>query len=121
MTTLTISDDAAQRLAKVADTQFTSTDTLAEKAIREFLRAEADRTLERELDAYRAMHAELLRDYANQFVAVRQRRVIDHDHDQLSLYLRVEQEYPDEIILIKQVLPAIEEIYRVRSPKLQYE
>lgn len=72
----------------------------------------------REQGAYRAMHADLLRDHEGEFVAVFQGEVIDHDVDELALSKRVRQRLPDAVILIRQVLPQVERVYHFRSPRL---
>lgn len=114
MMTVTIQEQTARQLTKLADKQATSPQAVVERAIRELLRAEANRILGHEMEIFRALHPMLLQTYHNQFVAIRQGQLIDHDPDQLSLYLRVDEQYPDEVILIKQVLPSIEEVYNIR-------
>ncbi|MFN8439197.1 MAG: hypothetical protein U0175_00365 [Caldilineaceae bacterium] len=121
MYTITIRDQTARQLTKVADEQATSPEELVEKAIRDLLRAEAGRILERELNVYRSLHAELLLAYPEQYVAIHHGKLIDHDVDQLALYLRIDERYPDEVILIKQVRPTVEEVYTIRSPHVTAE
>mgnify|MGYP001277097565 CR=1 FL=1 len=121
MSTLTISDTTSRQLAQVATTQAITADILAEKAIRQFLRVESERILEREQESFRAMHSQLLQEFPGDFVAIRQGKLLDHDADQLALYLRIDEQYPDEIILITQVHPEIEETYRIQSPRVKYE
>ena len=121
MMTVTIQEHTARQLTKVADEQATSPEELVEKAIRKLLRAEADRVLAREMDAFRAMHPLLLQQFPKEYVAIRRGELIDHDADQFALYLRVDEKYPDEVILIKQVNPSIEEIYTIRQLRLPYE
>ncbi len=88
------------------------------QAIRQFLRAEARRIMQQETDAFRAMHADLLAKYPNEYVAVHQGQLVDHDSDQLALFMRIDKQYPDIPVLITQVLPEPEEIYTFRSPRL---
>lgn len=118
MLTITLDDHTASQLTKMAAAQATSPEDLVEHAIRNLLRAEASRILARETAAFRAMHQQLLERYPTEFVAIYRGQLIDHDVDQLALYLRIDELYPDEIILIKQVLPEVEEIYTIRSPRL---
>lgn len=75
----------------------------------------ADRILAREMDTFRAMHPGLLQQFPKEYVAIRRGELIDHDADQCALYLRVDEKYPDEVILIKQSNPSIEEIYTIRQ------
>lgn len=121
MLTVIIRDQTARQLTKVADEQSVSPEELVEKAIRDLLRAEADRILTREMQAYRSLHSELLQQMPMQYVAIHCSQVVDHDLDQFALYLRIEDQYPDEVILIKQVLPTVEEVYTIRSPRVSTE
>ncbi|MBX3002160.1 MAG: hypothetical protein KF893_26790 [Caldilineaceae bacterium] len=118
---VTIRDQVARQLTKVADEQDLSPEELVEKAIRELLRAEADRILAREMEAFRALHPTLLQQYPQQYVGIRRGQLVDHDADQLTLYLRLDEQYPDEVILIKQVCPSIEEVYTIRFVQVSFE
>jgi hypothetical protein len=53
--------------------------------------------------AYRAMHAELYARYPGQYVAVYQGQLVDHDPDGEALFERIDQRFPDEIVLMTQV------------------
>lgn len=121
MMTVTVRDQVARQLSKVASEQALSPEALVEKAIRDLLRGEADRILTREMDAFRVLHPTLLQQYPKQYVGIRHGQLIDHDADQLALYLRLDEQYPDEVILIKQVCPSIEEVYTIRSVQVSLE
>lgn len=121
MMTVTIREQTARQLTKVADDQATSPEELVEKAIRELLRSEADRILAREMDAFRTLHSSLLQQFPKEYVAIHRGELIDHDADQYALYLRVDETYPDEIILIKQVNPSIEEVYTIRQFQISHD
>jgi len=121
MLTLAIDDQMARELAQLAHQRATSVDRLAAEAIRSFLRAEADQILEREAQAFARMHAELLEKLPGEYVAIQGGELVDHDTDQATLYLRVTEQYPDEIVLIRQVRPEVELTYTIRTPRLVYE
>jgi len=70
----------------------------------------------REELAFRRLHPSLLKTYKGQFVAIYQERLVDHDEDQIDLYLRVDEQYPDEFVMIAPVNEQAEEVYRFRSP-----
>ncbi|MCB0199951.1 MAG: hypothetical protein KDI03_07755 [Anaerolineae bacterium] len=72
----------------------------------------------REQAAFRSMHADLLTTHEGEFVAVYQGEVIDHDVDELALSKRVRQLFPSAVILMSQVLPEIERVFHIRSPRL---
>ncbi|MBI5563332.1 MAG: ribbon-helix-helix protein, CopG family [Chloroflexi bacterium] len=119
MTTgVTLSESATHQLRRLAEASGVTAEELAEQAIRQFLRDEIGRALQRESAAFQAMHSDLLLNYAGEFVAVYGGQVIDHDVNQLALVLRIEDHYRDAPVLIKQVTPEIDEVYHVRSPRL---
>ena len=115
---LAVSAGTMTKLRTIAKEEGTTPQELAEKAIRRFLRQEARRRIHREEDAYRAMHAELRSKYPDQYVAVFGGQVIDHDPDQLTLFRRVDERYPDALVLIRQVASEPEEVYTFRSPRV---
>ena len=119
--TLTLHEPLASQLASAAGTRETSVEALAETVLRTFLEEEADRKLDRELEAFRTVHADLLTTYRNEYVAIHEGQVIDHDRDELSLFLRVEEQHPNVPVLIRKVRPEVEEIYTIRSPRFSYE
>ena len=79
--------------------------------------AEANEALDREMQAYIAMHPLLKEKYFGQHVAVYGGQLIDHDENFDALYERVRQQYPDEIVWMSTVkAEPIETIY-MRSPR----
>lgn len=115
---LAVSTETMTKLRTIAKEEGTTPQDLAETAIRRFLRYEARRRIQREENAFRAMHAELRAAYPDQYVAVYRGQVVDHDPDQLALFRRVEERYPDAPVLIRQVTPEPEEVYTFRSPRV---
>ncbi|NBD36616.1 MAG: hypothetical protein GVY30_11545 [Chloroflexi bacterium] len=93
---------------------------LVERIIRRFLREEAQRKMQREIEAFVAMHSKLREQYPDAYVAVHQGNVVDHDTNELELYKRIEEKYPHDVVLLRQVLPEAEKVYTFRSPKVEY-
>jgi hypothetical protein len=121
VTSLAIAERTMNSLWQVAMSQGTTAEALADKAIRAYLLQEAEQKIEREERYYRAQHAELLRRYANQFIAMHDGQVVDADTDELSLLLRVRRRFPMIGVLIKQVTERAEEVWMVRSPRIEYD
>ena len=119
MPNLVVSERTVNRLQQVAQTNKTSIEKLAEQVIRDYLRREAEQAIDREIEAYRQMHQELLQHYKNEYVAVYQGQMIDHDESKLALYLRIQAEYPEIPVLIRQVRPEVDRIINMRSPRLE--
>ncbi|MEM7534858.1 MAG: DUF5678 domain-containing protein [Chloroflexota bacterium] len=77
-----------------------------------------NRAMWREEMAYRRLHPSLLDTYLGQYVAIYDEQLIDHDMDELELYLRVRKQFGDEFVLMTQVEDEAEAVYTFRSPKL---
>ncbi|MEZ4677791.1 MAG: DUF5678 domain-containing protein [Caldilineaceae bacterium] len=73
--------------------------------------------IDREVAAYEALHASLLKRYANQYVAIYQGKLIDHDRDKLALFQRIEEKYPNEFVLMRPVQEQPEREFYFRSPR----
>jgi hypothetical protein len=119
MIELALSNETVAQVRKMAAQVGEEPETLVERAVRQYLRAETQRAIHHEAEVFRAQHAELLGKYPGRYVAMYQGQVVDDDLDQVVLLARVELKYPDLPVLIAQVLPEPEEIYTVRSPHLE--
>jgi hypothetical protein len=76
------------------------------------------RAMLQEQAAFQAMLPDLLTRYKDQYVAVYQGQVIDHDADQVALIERLNQSHPEMIVLVKKVATEPERVLRMRSPRL---
>ncbi len=121
MTSLAIQDQTFSQLKRMARLHNISPDALAERAIREFLRADARRMMQREVEAFREQHAQLLETYPGEFVAISEGKVVDHDLDQLALFTRIDERFPDRPVLVTKVSAMPEEVYTVWSPQIEGE
>jgi hypothetical protein len=74
--------------------------------------------MEKEVTAFEKLHATLVKGYLGEYVALHQGQVIDHDSDQLRLVDRIENSYPNEVVLIRQVHPKLPPPLIIRSPRL---
>ena len=82
---------------------------------------DAEAKMAREEAAYLVMHEELLAHYMNAYVAIHQGQLIDHDQDEIALLRRLDANYPDEIVLMRQVTPEPEPVLQLRSPRFVNE
>lgn len=120
--TLTIPDELYQQARRIAQSrQRDVADILAESIVlveRDASAAPIEEAIDWEQAAFRRLHAQLWPDYAGQFVAVYNGKLVDHDPDQVALYLRVKGQHPGEFVWIAPVRAAAEEEYIIRSPRL---
>jgi hypothetical protein len=59
--------------------------------------------MQREETAFQAMAPQLLAQYENEYVAVYQGEVIDHDPDQGDLVRRLDQTHSDTVVLVEKI------------------
>lgn len=91
-------------------------DELINEAVARYLRERQQTKLDREIAAYQAMHAELLREHAGEWVAIHRRTLIDHDTDRVALYRRIRHRFGRTSVLLREVTAdPIEEVW-VRAP-----
>ena len=117
MSEVIVSDAVTAQLRRVARQIGETPEALAERAIREFLRAVTRQALHQEVQAFQAQHTKLLQKYAGRYIAMYQSEVVDDDEDQLALLARIDEKYPQSPVLITPVVAEPEETYTVRSPR----
>ena len=74
--------------------------------------------MEKEAAAYDAMREEMVEKYLGQYVAVFQGKVVDHDDDPGALVDRLDEQYPDDVVLVREVHEGPDRVLRMRSPRL---
>ena len=72
-----------------------------------------------EIAAYEAMHADLVKTYLGQYVAIYHGKLVDHDVDPVLLHQRIEQHYPGETVLSREVQKEPSRVLYMRSPRLE--
>ncbi|MDJ0756604.1 MAG: hypothetical protein QNJ45_23925 [Ardenticatenaceae bacterium] len=79
---------------------------------------EAEKRMDREEAAFAAQLSNLRQMYLNEFVAIFGGEVVDHDPDEGALLQRIDIRYPNQIVLLKQVIAQPRPIFQMRSPRL---
>jgi len=75
--------------------------------------------MEQNVEAYKAMHGELVERYLEQYVAICDGQLIDHDLDPVALLQRVRDRHPDQVILRRKVELTPERELGVRHPRIE--
>ena len=124
--TIDLPETIYQEVEQIAqETQRRVNDVLAEIVIRSFPPlydgGEEYDALDREGLAFEAMHSELWAKYPNEYVAIYQGQVIDHDIGELVLLDRINLNHPGKIIMVDQVLPQLRRELVFRSPRFATE
>jgi hypothetical protein len=77
----------------------------------------ADTAIAREEAAFYRMHVDLLQKYLGEYVAVYNEEMVDHDRDQVALYLRIKALYPGQFVWIVPVRETAVEEYNMRPAR----
>lgn len=104
-------EQTAQRLGKPAA-------EIAGEAIRTYLEELHAHALAQEEAAYARLYPRLARSYLHHFVAIYAGRVVDHDPDFETLFLRVQAQLGDRPVLLRRVDDTPHEEYTFYSPRL---
>ncbi|HFQ92806.1 MAG TPA: ribbon-helix-helix domain-containing protein [Anaerolineae bacterium] len=118
--TLTLPKETVEKLGSMAAQTGVTVSDLADKAIQQYLRREAEKKIAREEEAYCAQHDQLLKKYRGQYIAMHKGQVVDCDMDELALYLRIRRQYPQTGILIKHVTAKPDNVWHIRSLHLRH-
>ncbi len=94
-----------QQITQVAKAQERLPEDVVETAVHTYLEALEEQAIHRETEAFWKKHDELLALYPNQYVALRNGVVVDHDSDVSWLERRVRDRYGLAPVLIAPVTP----------------
>ncbi len=72
-----------------------------------------------EVKVFQAMHAELVKQYWGEYVALHNGQVVDHDPQFEALHGRIRERFGPKPILLRQVTTETERILTMRSPHLE--
>ena len=81
--------------------------------------AAEDEVVARERQAYIALHPTLVKHYPNQYVAIHNSQLVDHDPNGLALSLRIRQQFPNQFVWIAPVKAQAIEEWVMRSPRFE--
>ena len=120
--TLNLPDPVYQQAQKIAQTTQRDVDEVLTEALartfQPFPINENRPAMLREVEAYKAMHPQLVKHYLGQYVAVHQGQVVDHDADPIVLLTRVKVEYLNQVVLRRKVEEQSETVLYFRSPRI---
>lgn len=112
--------ELVERLEAIASTQQTTPEALLHQAVSEYLDRVAHQKIAAESTAYKKLHPQLVKRYLEDYVALHNGEVVDHDPDVRSLHLRIRKKFGRVPILLRQVTQEIDPPDLVfRSPKLE--
>ena len=114
-----IPDQVFAELMPIVEQEGKKVSELITEALRQYLWEAKERKIDREMEAYRAMHAELKQRFSGEYVAIHDGELVDHDADRCALSRRVREEYGDVAVLITPVEESPEREFLMHSPRFE--
>jgi hypothetical protein len=87
--------------------------------VRTYLRQLERDKIRAEVEAFRAMHPDLVKQYSGKYVALYKGQLVDHDEDFQALHHRIRQRFGRQPVLLRQVTSEPERVLVIRSPRLE--
>lgn len=114
-----IPDQVFADLMPIAEQEDKEISELVTEALRKYLWEAKERKIEREMEAYRTMHAGLKQRFLGKYVAIHNGELVDHDADRRALSQRVRQKYGNAAVLITPVEDKPEREFLILSPRFE--
>ena len=111
---IALQSNLVERVHQVVKDKGDTVEEFVNQAVRERLEQLEDQKLKAEAQAFERLHPQLVQQYFGQFVAVHEGQVVDVDADFGTLFLRVQKQLGDVIVLIRQV--RAEPVLKLRAP-----
>jgi hypothetical protein len=116
---LTIPDEIYRRVERLAQqTDQGMNEVVAESLVLSLPMLEEsapDLEVQVEAEAFRQLHPTLWQNYPDEYVAIFQKQLVDHDSDLSALFKRIEERYPNNFVLVRPVREEPEIVYQDRS------
>jgi hypothetical protein len=110
LVSLEVSDTVYQQAEALAQTTHRSVEELLAERLEgtfdPFFRSDDHLELIAQDDVYHRLHPTLIPNYLGKFVAISEGELLDFDADETILIERIEENYPDTTVLIRQVIPS---------------
>ena len=100
MTTVAIETDLYRRVEKAADAKHSSIDAILSEAIQRYLWDLERRAISEQSAIYRRLHPSLRMQFPDNYIAMHEGLVVDHDSDLPALLARVRQQWRDIPVMV---------------------
>ncbi len=114
-----VPDHVLAELIPIAEQEDKEVSEVVNEALRRYLWEAKERKIDREMRAYRAMHAELKQRFLGKYVAIHNGELVDYDADRHALSRRVRQKYGNAAVLITPVEEQPEREFSIVSPRFE--
>ncbi len=119
MLTIHLEEELADQVIHLAGTEARSAEEVVQEAVRRYLTEIQRAKIRAETEAFEQQLAALRLRYGDEYVAIHQGEVIDHDADLRTLRLRVFQHLGHVPVLLKRVSNSTERDLVFRNPRLE--
>lgn len=122
--TISVSNKIYKRIAELASKKEQAVSDLVNEVVEQaFVEPEAPAhpkraQMQKEVEAYKKLHPELVKSYLGQYVAIFDGQLIDFDSNPETLFMRVNESHPNKIVLQRRVQEEAETTIHFRSPKI---
>lgn len=117
MQTIVLEPDLMNQVAQLAQAEAIDPDKFVANAVRDYLRQRERHKIEVEAQAFHTLHPELVQSYLDEYVAVHNQQVVDHDREFRILHARIRQGYGRQAVLIRKVERESDHVLLFRSPR----
>ena len=117
--TVSIPEQVYTELAPMAAQENKDVEQIIGEAVQRYLWEARERQMDRELEAYRALHADLKQRCLGRYVAIHNGAMADSDADRAALSRRVRRKFGNAAVLITRVEAEPEREFMLRSPRFE--
>ncbi len=114
-----IPDQVFAELMPISEQEDKEISDLVTEVLQRYLWEAKERKIDREMEAYRMMHAELKGRFLGKYVAIHNGKLVDHDADRRALSRRVRRQYGNAAVLITPVEDGPEREFLMLSPRFE--
>lgn len=118
-TRITLDAVAVKPLLQIADEQGKTLEQVINELARQHLRKTRRAKLERETEAFQAMHNRLKKKYPREHVAIHNGKLVDHDKNPAALVRRIRKRFGNAPVLVCEVEETPDREIMIRSPRLE--
>lgn len=119
MLTINLKPDVAEQISSLAGQEQADAEAFVDKALRIYLAQFRREKIRAETEAFNQQYDKLLAKYPDQYVAIHNGQVIDHDSDLRTLHLRAFNQLGHVPVLLKQVTSEPDQELVFRSPRFE--
>lgn len=116
MSDIVLKENLREPLAQSAARENRTIDDLVNEAVENYLLEQQRAKIDQEIVAFEAMYDQLMNHYYNEWVAIHDGQLVDHDADGTALYKRIRAKYGSIAVLLRRVTEDANDDIWLRTP-----